>query len=682
MSSSIVKLSILLSANAAQASSTMQNFVVTAQSSAKKVQEAFNGQTGYVQSSGITKLTDGASSNSLMSRIGGMKTVFAGATAAAAAYALGVGVKVAAANEQARISFDTLLKSSTASEKMMADLQQFAATTPFEFDQVRAGAQQMLAYGIAAKDVLPMLRIVGDAASAAPQGMAEGLERVTRAIGQMKGRGKVGSQEMLQLTEAGINAWEMLAKGIGKTVSETQALVEAGAINSGTGIKAILEGMQQQFGGNMQKQSQTILGQLSNLKDNFKLTMSEIGEDLMNAFNIKGIISGLSDAFSWIRSQWKSLMGREDMADPIQRFQKAQRDAAQEMVKKHNLSGSAEDFIKSDWWKKDIKLANEMEQAIQKNLKALGMMGNTSVKNLEITKNAIAPVVAEFEGLKTKILKEIKETGMDEQAKQVQGLLERGASPKMLEELRKLHALKKDAEDQEKMFTDGARLIEDMRSPLETLNRDLERFHGMLQAGAIDWETYDRAVAKAQETFNNSQSKTPMMDMLKGITEGGAVGGMKTITDELEKAKKYKEEAERMNKSELTGIERAKASIEEINELRKQGLREDIAERKIAGIRSEYLEDLQKQNKTNLPGMALAGSQEAYKAMVASVQPDSAMSEEAKKIDELIKVQRIGYENALTKQNYDNGWKELQKDLAAIRQNTAQQPGVATITGG
>ena len=46
------------------------------------------------------------------------------------------------------------------------------------------------------------------------------------ALGEMQAKGKAASQEMMQLTEAGIPAWEMLAEAIGVGIPEAMKMVE------------------------------------------------------------------------------------------------------------------------------------------------------------------------------------------------------------------------------------------------------------------------------------------------------------------------------------------------------------------------------------------------------------------------------------------------------------------------
>lgn len=702
MSGSIVKLSVLLSANASQATSTLRQFAIDAQSSSMRAKQAFNGQSMRVDvSDGWRKgIETGESLSGMTSKVA---AGFALAATAAAGYAAVVGVKTAAANEQAQVSFQTMLKSVSAAQKMIVDLQQFAATTPFEFSQVREGAQQMLAYGIAARDVLPMMRIIGDAASASPKGMAQGLESVTRAIGQMKGRGKVSSQEMLQLTEAGINAWEMLAKGIGKSVADTQKLVEDGAINSGTGIKALLEGMQQQFGGNMQAQSQTLLGQLSNLKDNFSMMAGEMAEDLMNVFNVKGIISDLSDFFGWVRSSWKSVMGKEDMSDPSQKLAKAQKMAAEEFMKKRGITNqSSDEFLRADWWKKNTANAKEMEDAIQKNLKALSSLSKGAVKDMDIVKDAISPAAKMFQDLRKELVKEIGEVGLTAKMKKIKHLQDQGGSTQQVKELQLLEAQKEAMEARHKMFEDGAKLLEDMRTPHEELNHEVAKLNNMLNAGAISWQTYERAISKANEKFREHDPLTKILSqsykdlseriekasmtedqlMQKRLSDAGGgffaqvqLQAMQNLATQTEAQRKLKDEAEEANKHSLTGLAKYRAELEHIVELSKQGLKPEARDLKLKKAKDDLLNDLKQKNEITSPGLALAGSQEAYKAMVASTQVNPTKSEELKVAE---RMEKEAKEQTRTLGQINNNIAELRKKNGGT---VMPPPPVAVIQG-
>ena len=203
-----------------------------------------------------------------------------GVTLPLATAAAGVGafaLSTASAAETTEMSFTTMLGSAEAAEQMMSRLADFAARTPFELSGLQTATRQLLAYGFQAEDVIPMLTAVGDATAALGTGQT-GIEAVTRALGQMQAKGKVQAEEMLQLTEQGIPAWEMLADTLGTDVAGAQDMVTRGAVDSATAIDALITGMEQRYGGLMEKQSQTLAGLASNLVDSLTQPLMELRE--------------------------------------------------------------------------------------------------------------------------------------------------------------------------------------------------------------------------------------------------------------------------------------------------------------------------------------------------------------------------------------------------------------------
>lgn len=178
--------------------------------------------------------------------------------------------------QQAQISFETMLGSAEKAQKMIGDLQKFAAETPFEFPDLQAGAKKMLAFGFAADSILPMLKAVGDAASGLGMSGKEGIDRIVLALGQMQAKGKVSAEEMLQLTEAGIPAWDILAKSIGKTTGETMKLATQGAIPAAQAIQALIQGLEDRFPNMMDKQSQSFAGLMSTIRDNMNMVLGDL----------------------------------------------------------------------------------------------------------------------------------------------------------------------------------------------------------------------------------------------------------------------------------------------------------------------------------------------------------------------------------------------------------------------
>ena len=201
----------------------------------------------------------------------------------------------AASAEQTQIAFSGLLGSAEKATSFLKDLRNFAATTPFEFPELAHDAQMMLSFGFQTRDVIPMMTRLGDAISAMGGSSAE-IERATLAIGQMHAKTKVSAEEMNQLTELGIPAWDMLAKAMGKTTAQVMDLSSKGLIPADQGIDALLKGMER-FKGGMDAQSKSFMGLLSNLKDGMNMALIAFGGPILDTAK-----KGLGDLVNLVSS--------------------------------------------------------------------------------------------------------------------------------------------------------------------------------------------------------------------------------------------------------------------------------------------------------------------------------------------------------------------------------------------
>lgn len=187
--------------------------------------------------------------------------------------------------QAAEIGFTTMLQSGERAGVFLEDLKDFAAKTPFEFPDLVRSSRRLMALGFAAEEVIPMMRSLGNAA-AGLGGSAELIDRLSLALGQMRAKGKVSAEEMRQLAEAGIPAWEMLAKAIGVSIPAAMEMAQKGAISAAKAVPVIVAGMNDRFAGLMENFSKTVPGQLSNLKDSIGFILADIGKALMPLVSI------------------------------------------------------------------------------------------------------------------------------------------------------------------------------------------------------------------------------------------------------------------------------------------------------------------------------------------------------------------------------------------------------------
>lgn len=252
------------------------------------------------------------------------------------------GAKFNAQMEQSITSYEILLGSMEKANKMVKDLQQFAANSPFEFQGLDKSAKLLLAMGFQGEQIIPVMHSVGNAVSAAG-GNTETLEGISLALGQILTKGKLSAEEMTQLAERGIPAWSILAEKMGLTTQEVMKLGEQGKLFANDVLPMLIEGLDDKFAGAMDKQSANFLGMLNNLKETMLMTLGDftlpffnvlkddltslnskiqelknngtmkqwaddIGSSLVKAYNIaKTVGTGIGNVAIWIKDHWSIL---------------------------------------------------------------------------------------------------------------------------------------------------------------------------------------------------------------------------------------------------------------------------------------------------------------------------------------------------------------------------------------
>ena len=199
--------------------------------------------------------------------------------------------------EYAKIAYSNLFGDTALAEEFINVLEDFAATTPFSFSESEAAAKRLLAYGIQYKNVMYVMQ--GVLAASSMQNNPQVIESVSRALGQIYTKGRLMNEEMRQLAEAGIPAYEILAEKLGLTQKQLQNLGKE-AIPASTAINALVEGMTERFGGVVNQSTTTMKGIISNIKDNATMLASGIFEPMYNG--IKTVLGAFGQFLSRLRN--------------------------------------------------------------------------------------------------------------------------------------------------------------------------------------------------------------------------------------------------------------------------------------------------------------------------------------------------------------------------------------------
>lgn len=185
----------------------------------------------------------------------------------------------AAAFEQYRVSFEVMLGSAEKAKALLSDIEKFAAATPFEMPDLINGSKRLIAFGIAAEDVIDRLGRLGDLS----QGNAEILDRLTLAYGKMRAKGKVSLEELNMLTEAGVPILDALARQYNVTTSKLFDMITKGKVGFSDIDKALIKMTSSggQFYNMTAKQATTLSGLLSTFTDGLNLAGKAFGDWLL-----------------------------------------------------------------------------------------------------------------------------------------------------------------------------------------------------------------------------------------------------------------------------------------------------------------------------------------------------------------------------------------------------------------
>lgn len=208
------------------------------------------------------------------------------ATVSAGLVALGrIGVNYNAQIESYTMGLTTLLGTAEEANKVIKNIKEDAAKTPFDVAGLVQANQLLIGAGVSAENARETILALGDAVSATGGGNDE-LSRMAANLQQIKNVGVASAIDIKQFAMAGINIYKVMADYLGVTTEEVKDLQINYDDLSAALIKAASAGGI--YEGAMQKQSKTFKGLVSTLKDNAKALVGEVFQPIS-----QGLISSV-----------------------------------------------------------------------------------------------------------------------------------------------------------------------------------------------------------------------------------------------------------------------------------------------------------------------------------------------------------------------------------------------------
>lgn len=213
-------------------------------------------------------------SSKALSAVAAKGKIAIAALAATTVAATAASIKSAASFEQTRTGLENMLGSADKARKILADVSDFAAETPFEFPELADATKQLIAFGFSGDSAFKTMKQLGDVSSA----IGAPIGDLAYLMGTLKTQGRAFTIDIRQFAQRGIPIYEYLAKTLGKTTAQVNEMVTAGKIGFPEVQKAF-EAMTAEggkFHGTMEKQSKTLSGQWSTLTDNLGILGREL----------------------------------------------------------------------------------------------------------------------------------------------------------------------------------------------------------------------------------------------------------------------------------------------------------------------------------------------------------------------------------------------------------------------
>lgn len=219
----------------------------------------------------------GNESSKVMSALGAAAKLTAVAVTAVGVAGIAVGknfVASAADFEQTRIGLENMLGSADAARTMLSNISDFAAETPFEFPELAGATRQLVAFGFSGDEAFKTMKQLGDVSAA----IGAPIGDLAYLMGTLKAQGRAFTVDIRQFAQRGIPIYEYLAKVFKVNTTELDALIEAGKVGFPEVQKAfeMMTAEGGKFHGTMEKQSQSLSGLWSTLKDNIGMAGREL----------------------------------------------------------------------------------------------------------------------------------------------------------------------------------------------------------------------------------------------------------------------------------------------------------------------------------------------------------------------------------------------------------------------
>ena len=167
---------------------------------------------------------------------------------------------------QASSMQEAMAQTSGKSKELLDWIQQLAIASPFKQDDVAQAFRLSMALGFNTQEAQRLTQAMLNFSTATGAG-GESMERISRALGQIRTKGRLSMEEVNQLTEAGVDVMRILEDATGKTGQALIKDISSGALSAQAAIEAIIADTERLYSGAGDAAANSMAGLLSTLEE-------------------------------------------------------------------------------------------------------------------------------------------------------------------------------------------------------------------------------------------------------------------------------------------------------------------------------------------------------------------------------------------------------------------------------
>jgi tape measure domain-containing protein len=197
----------------------------------------------------------------------------------------------------------TVTGSAETARKVFKELDQVNKQSPFELTELTSAAAKLSAFGVENDKLVDTTRRLGLVAAATQQE----ISGIALAYGQVRAKGRLQGEELLQFVERGVPLQKELQRMLGLTGEEFADAMRKGKIGVELVDKAVenLTDETGQFGKAFENTSGTIDNKLSNMRDQFAKTAAALGKAFEPQF--KFLIDSITTVAKYFEDVFKRI---------------------------------------------------------------------------------------------------------------------------------------------------------------------------------------------------------------------------------------------------------------------------------------------------------------------------------------------------------------------------------------